>query len=123
LEERGVVASNLSLFLIYFIKILNELVMNYKFEWDINKAHTNLLKHKISFESAVSVFRDERAISIFDDEHSDDEERWLTIGMDEVTRTLVVIHTFISIDKNNYHIRLISARKATKKEQEIYNKG
>lgn len=97
--------------------------MNYKFEWDINKAHTNLLKHKISFESAVSVFRDERAISIFDDEHSDDEERWLTIGMDEVTRTLVVIHTFISIDKNNYHIRLISARKATKKEQEIYNKG
>jgi len=123
LKEGEVVASNLSLFLIYFIKILSGFIMNYNFEWDIDKAHTNLSKHKISFESAASVFRDERAISISDDEHSDDEERWLTIGMDEVTRTLVVIHTFISIDKNNYHIRLISARKATKKEQKIYNKG
>ena len=97
--------------------------MNYNFEWDINKARTNLSKHKISFEGATSVFRDERAISISDEEHSDDEERWLTIGMDEVIRTLVVIHTYISIDENNCNIRLISARKATKKEQQIYNKG
>jgi len=97
--------------------------MNYNFEWDSNKARTNLSKHKISFESATSVFRDEQAISISDEEHSEEEERWLTIGMDEVTRTLVVIHTFISLDKNNCNIRLISARKATKKEQEIYRKG
>ena len=69
------------------------------------------------------MFRDERAISISDEEHSQEEERWLTIGMDEVTRTLVVIHTYISIDENNCNIRLISARKATKKEQEIYRKG
>ena len=97
--------------------------MNYNFEWDKNKAHTNLLKHKISFEGATSVFRDEQAIYVADEEHSDNEERWLTIGMDEVTRTLVVIHTYISIDENNCNIRLISARKATKKEQEIYRKG
>ena len=97
--------------------------MNYNFEWDSNKARTNLSKHKISFESATSVFRDEQAISISDEEHSEEEERWLTIGTDEVTRTLVVIHTFISLDKNNCNIRLISARKATKKEQEIYRKG
>ena len=97
--------------------------MNYNFEWDANKARTNLTKHKISFESATSVFRDKEAISIADEEHSESEERWLTIGMDEVTRTLVVIHTFISIDKNNCNIRLISARKATKKEQEAYKKG
>ena len=97
--------------------------MNYNFEWDRNKAHTNLSKHKISFEGATSVFKDEQAISLADEEHSDSEERWLTIGMDEVTRTLVVIHTFISIDENNCNIRLISARKATKKEQEIYRKG
>ena len=97
--------------------------MNYNFEWDVNKARTNLSKHKISFEGATSVFRDENAISISDEEHSDDEERWLTIGMDEVTRTLVVIHTYISIDENSCNIRLISARKATKKEQQIYKKG
>jgi len=97
--------------------------MNYNFEWDVNKARTNLSKHKISFEGATSVFRDEKAISISDEEHSDDEERWLTIGMDEVTRTLVVIHTYITVDENNCNIRLISARKATKKEQQIYREG
>ena len=97
--------------------------MNYNFEWDVNKARTNLSKHKISFEGATSVFRDENAISISDEEHSDDEERWLTIGMDEVTRTLVVIHTYILMDENNCNIRLISARKATKNEQQIYKEG
>jgi len=97
--------------------------MNYNFEWDVNKARTNLSKHKISFEGATSVFRDEKAISISDEEHSDDEERWLTIGMDEVTRTLVVIHTYITVDENNCNIRLFSARKATKKEQQIYREG
>ena len=97
--------------------------MNYNFEWDINKARTNLSKHKVSFESAASVFRDERAISISDEDHSKSEERWLTIGMDEVTRTLVVIHTYISIDADNCNIRLISARKATKREKQIYQKG
>ena len=97
--------------------------MNYNFEWDRNKARKNLSKHKISFEGATSVFKDERAISIADEEHSEEEERWLTIGMDEVTRTLVVIHTYISIDESNCNIRLISARKATKKEQEFYRKG
>jgi uncharacterized DUF497 family protein len=97
--------------------------MNYNFEWDTNKARTNLSKHKISFESATSVFRDKNAISISDEEHSEYEERWLTIGMDEITRTLVVIHTYILIDENSCNIRIISARKATKKEQQIYKEG
>ena len=97
--------------------------MNYNFEWDTNKARTNLSKHKISFESATSVFRDKNAISISDEEHSEYEERWLTIGMDDITRTLVVIHTYISIDENSCNIRIISARKATKKEQQIYKEG
>jgi len=98
-------------------------LINYRFEWDFNKAKTNLTKHKISFEDATSVFKDERAISLFDEKHSDSEERWITIGMDSVTRTLVVIHTFISIDKENTNIRIISARKATKKEQQIYKES
>ena len=98
-------------------------MINYRFEWDFNKAKTNLTKHKISFEDATSVFKDERAISLFDEKHSDSEERWITIGMDSVTRTLVVIHTFISMDKENTNIRIISARKATKKEQQIYKES
>ena len=98
-------------------------MINYRFEWDFNKAKTNLSKHKISFEDATSVFKDKRAISLFDEKHSDSEERWITIGMDSITRTLVVIHTFISIDKEHTNIRIISARKATKKEQQIYKES
>jgi len=97
--------------------------MNYNFEWDPAKAISNLSKHKISFESATSIFKDKNSISVFDDSHSKNEDRWATIGLDIKTRTLVVIHTYMSIDKDNCNIRIISARKATKQEEKIYNKG
>ena len=97
--------------------------MNYNFEWDPNKAKINLSKHKISFESATSVFKDKNSISVFDEIHSDTEERWATIGLDVKSRTLVVIHTYISIDEKSCNIRIISARKATKVEEKIYNEG
>jgi len=97
--------------------------MNYNFEWDPNKAKSNISKHKISFEDAISVFKDENAISIFDDKHSLNEDRWVTIGLDKKTRTLVVIHTFIEINNNNCNIRIVSARKATKKEIKLYQEG
>jgi len=57
---------------------------------------------------------------MFDEEHNEDEDRWVTIGVDINTKTLIVIHTYISIDNENCNIRIISARKATKKEQQIY---
>ena len=94
--------------------------MRYIFEWDFKKAKTNISKHKISFEDATEVFRDKNMISIFDQKHSDDEERWITIGIDEKTRTLIVIHTYLSIGKRETKIRIISARKATMKEQKTY---
>ena len=97
--------------------------MNYNFEWDPNKSKSNLIKHKISFEIASSVFKDKNLISVFDELHSDNEERWATIGIDTKTRTLVVVHTYISMDNNNCSIRIISARKATKNEAKIYYKG
>ncbi len=97
--------------------------MNYNFEWDLNKAKTNFSKHKIDFESAVSIFKDKNAISLFDEKHSEGEDRWITIGLDVETRTLVVIHTFISITKDSCNIRIISARKATKTEKIIYKEG
>ncbi len=59
-------------------------------------------------------------LSIFDNKHSQNEDRWITIGMDLKTRTLVVIHTFVSIDNETTKIRIISARRATKKEQKMY---
>ena len=97
--------------------------MNYNFEWDPAKAKKNLSKHKISFEDAASIFKDKNSISVFDESHSENEERWATIGLDARTRTIVVIHTYISLDKDTYNIRMISARKATKSEVTFYNEG
>jgi len=97
--------------------------MNYNFEWDIDKAKSNITKHQISFESATSIFRDANALSLSDEGHNEDEERWLTIGIDEVTRILFVVHTYISIDDKSCNIRIISARKATQKEQKTYYEG
>jgi len=97
-----------------------KMVLNYNFEWDSTKAKSNVAKHKIYFEEAVSVFRDENAITIFDDEHSQDENRWITIGMNASTKTLVVVHTWIEQSGETINIRIISARKATKNEQKIY---
>jgi uncharacterized DUF497 family protein len=59
-------------------------------------------------------------ISVFDEKHSENEDRWITIGMDLKTRTLVVVHTFVFFDKETTKIRVISTRKATKKEQKVY---
>lgn len=75
--------------------------MQYIFEWDFNKSKTNILKHKISFEDATEVFKDKNMISIFDENHSGNEERWITIGIDEKTRTLIVVHTYIFIDSHS----------------------
>jgi uncharacterized protein len=90
-----------------------------KFEWDEKKNKANLKKHKISFEMAVYVFSDEEAITIFDEEHSSDENRWVTIGRIKNSNIIVVIHTE-RIRKNYEYIRIISARKADKEETNFY---
>ena len=97
--------------------------MEYTFEWDPMKAAGNLRKHGVSFERAATVFLDPRASSIPDDEHSEDEERWVTIGSDAAARVLVIVHTFTQVDARRCRIRLISGRKATKKEARQYAKG
>lgn len=84
-----------------------------KFEWDASKASINHKKHGVSFEEARTVFYDEHAVIIHDAEHSDDEERFVLLGISTVSRILVVIHCYKKKDKI---IRIISARKATKKE-------
>jgi len=87
------------------------------FEWDNEKAAANAKKHGISFEEAKSVFRDERAKLINDPDHSEDEDRFILLGLSETLRLLVVCHCYRD---ENHIIRIISARKATTKESQSY---
>jgi hypothetical protein len=92
--------------------------MSQTFDWDEGKAAANLQKHKISFEEARSVFNDPLFISFYDEEHSSDEERFITIGMSDRNRLLLVAHT-----DDEAAIRIISARKATNQERGFYDEG
>jgi len=92
----------------------------YNFEWDPYKAKENVTKHKVAFERAAQIFFDPLAISLYDGEHSTDEDRWITIGKDFSENVLVAIHTFQEQDSDSTVIRMISARKATKKESKQY---
>jgi hypothetical protein len=94
--------------------------LRYNFEWDPNKAKQNIHKHGISFERASSVFLDPNALSIFDEEHTNSEERWVTMGIDKSEVLLVVCHTFNQETKESVRIRIFSARKANKKEIKQY---
>jgi uncharacterized DUF497 family protein len=94
--------------------------LRYNFEWDPEKARQNLHKHKVSFERAAEIFLDPLAISIFDEGHSIDEERWVTMGRDKKGMLMVVIHTFVVQGRNKRKIRIISARKASMKEAKQY---
>ena len=84
-------------------------------EWDLNKAANNLKKHQVGFEEAATVFDDAMFITVVDDEHSLDEERYITIGLSSQGQLLMVAHT----DRDG-RSRIISARKATKKEEKFY---
>ena len=88
-----------------------------RFEWDPAKARANVRKHGISFEEALSVFYDEFAVQFFDEEHSSDEERFPMLGVSSGARVLLVCHC--ERDSGNV-IRIISARKATKRESTFY---
>jgi uncharacterized DUF497 family protein len=88
-------------------------------EWDKIKNNKNIIKHKVDFIEAQTVFYDENAIIISDPDHSDNEERFLILGLSEKFRVLVVSHCYRNNDEK---IRIISARKATKEEQATYKR-
>jgi uncharacterized DUF497 family protein len=94
--------------------------LNYYFEWNPAKEKQNIRKHQLNFRLASTIFRDSSQLTIYDEEHSQDEDRWTTIGLDETGILRVVIHTFEEIDKSFYLIRIISARKATFTEIQAY---
>ncbi len=88
-----------------------------RFEWNERKSRENQREHKVSFEEAQSVFLDENAILYFDPDHSEDEDRFLMLGMSFTLHVLVVCHCYRADDSV---IRIISARKADKREQSVY---
>jgi hypothetical protein len=92
--------------------------MRTKFVWDTAKATSNLKKHEVGFDEASTIFDDPLFITFVDEEHSLDEERYITVGMSRRSRILLVAHTEVG-----EQTRIISARKATKREQEFYEEG
>jgi hypothetical protein len=93
--------------------------MHIQFEWDSAKASANLRKHGVAFEEAEAVFSDDLALLIDDPDHSDEEDRFVLLGLSAVPRILAVVHAYRSAPDT---IRIISARKATKAERMIYVK-
>ncbi|HUV07621.1 MAG TPA: BrnT family toxin [Spirochaetia bacterium] len=87
------------------------------FSWDDRKNEANKKEHGISFDEAKTVFYDENAFRYFDPEHSDDEDRFLMVGVSHKLRTFIVCHCFV---KEDSVIRIITARKATKDEEDVY---
>ena len=90
------------------------------FAWDKQKAALNARKHQVSLEEAMSVFLDENAIEFFDPDHSEEEDRFLMLGVSWRLRLLVVHYT---VRRQGRQIRLISARKATRNEAKAYPRG
>jgi uncharacterized DUF497 family protein len=88
---------------------------DFEFEWDDDKAQSNQDKHDIGFEEGATIFNDLLVATIFDPDHSKDEERFISIGKSVQNRLLVVVHTF-----REERIRLISCRKATNAERKLY---
>lgn len=93
------------------------------FDWDINKAKENVLKHNVTFEEAKTVFEDENGILIADPDHSEFEERFILIGFSAKANMLIVCHCYRQESVVGEIIRIISARKPTKKEIEVYKEG
>ncbi|PID48044.1 MAG: hypothetical protein CR967_01920 [Proteobacteria bacterium] len=88
-----------------------------KYEWDLIKEKLNIVKYGVDFTEARSVFADECGLVIFDESHSEYEERFLLLGLSQKHRILLVVHCYRD---ENATIRIISSRKATKKEQKQY---
>jgi len=89
-----------------------------EFEWDENKAAVNLSKHKISFEEAKTVFDDPLYVDLYDPDHSDEEDRYIIVGESQQSNLLIVSYT----ERGDF-MRLISARKVTRVEREVYEEG
>ena len=91
-----------------------------RFDWDERKNKSNRIKHGIWFEEAQSVFSDPHGRLFYDPEHSEHEDRFILLGVSSAARTLIVVHCY---KENDSVVRIISARKATRKEVRFYEEG
>jgi uncharacterized DUF497 family protein len=98
-------------------------VVSFQFDWDPAKAATNLAKHGIAFQTAMTVFHDPLARSRHDDDNSEEEPRWVTLGEARDGRLLVVVHTYVEMGTDRAYIRIISARRPTRHEARQYREG
>lgn len=92
----------------------------YEFLWDSAKARANASKHDVTFDQAATVFLDALTLTVYDEPNSQDEERWFTLGFDASGKLMAVAHTYEITGSTNVRIRIISARKATKRERHSY---
>ncbi len=90
------------------------------FEWDEQKARENQREHKVTFEEAQTVFFDERTVEFYDEEHSEEEDRFLMLGLSAKLRMLIVCHC---LRQEGSVIRIILARRATKKQSKFHSAG
>jgi uncharacterized protein len=97
--------------------------MRIDFEWDTTKATSNAQKHGVTFEEAMTVFRDALARSILDHDHDLDEERWVTLGETSTGNLIVVVHTWSDMDPDRSTVRIISARRPTPNEARQYRES
>jgi hypothetical protein len=98
--------------------------VRYEFDWDPAKDRRNVRDHRVAFRQAATVFRDPNQLSLFDEDHSeDDEDRWITIGLDSTGVLRVVVHLFEPSRADIIRIRIISARKATSSEARQYREA
>ncbi|MEP7339636.1 MAG: BrnT family toxin [Acidobacteriota bacterium] len=97
--------------------------MRYQFDWDPVKERKNLRRRRISFRQAATVFRDPNQLTLFDEGHSEKEDRWITLGFDSTGALRVVVHTFEQVEEELCRVRIISARKATSAEQKQYREA
>ena len=92
----------------------------FNLEWDPDKAKQNLRKHGVRFGQAATVLLDPSVLNLYDGEHSGEEDRWISLGRSAQGAILVVVHTFDEQPDGNIAVRIISARRATKRELRLY---
>lgn len=92
-------------------------------EWDPKKAEENVRKHGVPFIVAATVLRDPLSVTVFDAQHSQDEERWITIGRAASGQYLLVVHTWTDTGVSDAHARIISAREAKNSERQSYEES
>ncbi len=97
--------------------------MRIDFDWDAAKAASNVAKHGVTFEEAMTVFLDPLARSVPDRDHGSDEERWITLGEASTGSLMVVVHTWADVEPDRSIVQIISARRPTSNEARQYRES